>query len=92
MFQALAFAAGNAITFEVMGPENPLAATLFSLMVAMVNLPITYMGFVDGWAYTGWGWQGSVVMDAGVSLLVCGLLAVVLMRMRRRGLMGAVRV
>ncbi len=91
VFQALAFAAGNAITFEVMGPENPLAATLFSLMVAMVNLPITYMGFADGWAYTGWGWRGSVVMDAGVSLAVCGVLAGVLVGLRRRGMLGPVR-
>ena len=84
VFQALAFAAANAITFEVMGPKNPLAATLFSLMVAMANLPITYMGFADGWAYTGWGWRGSLLMDAGVSLVFCGGLAMALASMRRR--------
>jgi PAT family beta-lactamase induction signal transducer AmpG len=35
LFQALAFAASNAITFEVIGPDNPLAATLFILLVAV---------------------------------------------------------
>ena len=51
LFQALAFAASNAITFETMGQGNPLAATQFSLLVAATNLPIIYMGFVDGAAY-----------------------------------------
>ncbi len=84
VFQALAFAAANAITFEVIGPGNPLAATLFSLLVAMVNLPITYMGFADGWGYTWRGWTGSVMVDAGVSLAVCGVLWVWLVGVRQR--------
>ena len=48
LFQALAFATANAITFEVIGPDNPFAATLFTVLLAASNLPITYMQFLDG--------------------------------------------
>lgn len=83
-FQALAFAAGNAINFAVIGPGNPLAATIFSLLVAATNLPIIYMGFVDGRAYTRGGFRGSLLTDAGVSIAVCLLLGVVLRCLTRR--------
>ncbi len=75
LFQALAFATANAISFETIGRGNPVAATQFSVLIAAVNLPITYMGFVDGRAYTAGGVRGSFALDAGVSLAVCLLLA-----------------
>jgi PAT family beta-lactamase induction signal transducer AmpG len=73
-FQSLAFAAGNAIIFETIGPANPLAATQFSLLSAAVNLPIIYMGFVDGHAYAWRGAAGSFLADAFIGLAVCLLL------------------
>ncbi len=84
LFQALAFAAGNAITFETMGQNNPLAATQFSLLVAASNLPITYMGFIDGAAYKWRAVAGSFAVDAGISIVVCLLLAWGLSIIRRR--------
>ena len=84
VFQALAFSAANAITFEVIGPGNPLAATLFALLIAATNLPIIYMGFIDGRAYTAGGFAGSIVADAGISIAVCALLAFVLAGVHRR--------
>lgn len=48
LFQALAFAASSAITFEVIGTGNPLAATLYTLLVSATNLPVTYMQYLDG--------------------------------------------
>lgn len=84
IFQALAFAAANAITFETIGPGNPLAATLFSFLIAMTNLPIIYMGIIDGHAYTWRGVTGSLLVDAGISIAVCLLLAVVLASLSRR--------
>ncbi len=74
LLQALGFATVNAIAFEAIGPGNPMAATLFSLLISMANLPITYMGFVDGRAYTWGGVRGSFAVDAGVSVAVCLLL------------------
>ncbi len=69
LFQALAIAAATAIIFETIGPKNPLAATLFSLLIAAGNFSITYMGFVDARAYTWRGLTGSLVTDALVSAM-----------------------
>lgn len=75
LFQALSFAAGNAITFEVIGPGNPLAATLFTLLMAATNFPIFYMGIIDGHGYDWKGITGSFLADAFVSIAVCLLLS-----------------
>ena len=85
MFQALSFATGNAITFEVIGPGNPLAATLFTLLMAAANLPIFYMGIIDGHGYDWNGITGSFVTDASISIAVCICLSWILPRWRRRG-------
>ncbi len=84
IFQALAFSVANALTFEVIGPENPAAANLFSLLIAATNLPILYMGFVDGRAYAQGGVVGSFLTDGGISLAVCLLLGLLLVRLARQ--------
>ncbi len=88
-FQALAFAAAFAISFAVIGPGNPLTVPIFSLLVAATNLPIVYMGFMDGRGYTLGGVRGALCTDAGVSLAVY-LLPAGLLRARavRSGLLG----
>lgn len=83
LFQALAFATGNAITFETIGPGNPLAATLFTLLMAAANFPIFYMGVIDGHGYDWRGISGSFTADACISIAVCLLLSWVLPRWRR---------
>jgi len=80
LFQALAFATANAIAFEVIGPDNPFAATLFTLLLAASNLPITYMQYVDGLGYNWRGITGSLVTDAAISVLACLVLAWVITR------------
>jgi PAT family beta-lactamase induction signal transducer AmpG len=80
LFQALAFATANAIAFEVIGPDNPFAATLFTVLLAANNLPITYMQFFDGKGYDWHGLTGSIVTDAGVSIVACLALAWMLFR------------
>ena len=80
IFQALAFTAAFGIAFQIIGPGNPLAATLFTLLIASMNLPIIYNGILDGWGYDRGGLVGSFVMDAGLRLAACILLAVGLRR------------
>jgi PAT family beta-lactamase induction signal transducer AmpG len=82
LFQALAFATSNAIAFEVIGPDNPFAATLFTVLLAATNLPITYMQFLDGRGYDWHGLAGSIVMDACVSITACLFLAWMINRWR----------
>lgn len=78
IFQAMAFTVANAIAFQIIGPENPLAATLFTLLIAAMNFPIWYMGNFDGWGYDRGGLFGSFAVDAGLSITACLLLAIVL--------------
>lgn len=80
IFQALAFAATYAISFEVIGPGNPLAATTFSILNSAVALPVIYMGYLDGSGYDWRGITGSFVVDAGLGLAACLFLAVALRR------------
>lgn len=75
LFQALAFSASNAINFEVIGPNNPLAATLFTLLISATNFPIVYMQFMDGRGYDRGGLTGTYLTDACLSIAACALLA-----------------
>jgi len=83
LLQALSFSAGNAITFEVIGPNNPFAATLFTLLVSVANLPLSYMQFFDGRGYDRGGLTGCYITDAGMSIAACIFLAWLLSRWRR---------
>ncbi|MDA8350768.1 MAG: hypothetical protein M0038_18575, partial [Pseudomonadota bacterium] len=51
-----------------------------TVLIAAINLPIVYSGMLDGWGYDRGGLVGSFVMDAGVRLASCILLAIVLRR------------
>ena len=86
VFQSLAITTAIAITFETIGHRNPLAATTFSVIVSVLNIPNTYMVVVDGWGYAWRGVDGSLLIDAGASLAMCGLLSLLLgyLSMRRR--------
>ncbi len=82
LFQAMAFSTSNAITFEVIGPKNPLAATLFTLLLSASNLPVTYMQYLDGRGYNRGGLVGCLLTDACLSIAACSFLAWVLSRWR----------
>jgi MFS transporter, PAT family, beta-lactamase induction signal transducer AmpG len=91
IFQALAFTASTAITFDTIGRDNPLAATIYCLLTSAFNVPVTYMLFVDGAGYAQHGLAGSYAADAGVSLAACVLLAAMLIWQRgARGMLATV--
>ena len=83
IFQAAAFATGFAVIYEVIGPGNPLAATIFALLTASMNLPINYMEVIDGHGFDRHGVTGAFLADALVSGAVCVLLWFVLFRVLR---------
>jgi PAT family beta-lactamase induction signal transducer AmpG len=85
VFQALAFTGAVAICLETIGKDNPLAATQFSLLSGATALPIVYMGVIDGRAYSWHGVSGEYAADAGISLVVCAMLAGLLLWLRRKG-------
>lgn len=82
IFQSLALTGSFAITFETIGPDNPLAATTFAVLGAATNFPIDYMTALDGRAFDWHGLAGSYLVDAGVGITCCLLLAAMLWRLR----------
>jgi PAT family beta-lactamase induction signal transducer AmpG len=86
VFQSAAITTSIAIAFETIGHRNPLAATTFRVIVSVLNIPNTYMVVVDGWGYAWRGVEGSLLVDAGASLVASALLALLLgyLSIRRR--------
>jgi PAT family beta-lactamase induction signal transducer AmpG len=78
LFQALSFAIQIGIVFDVIGPDNPLAATTFSFLTAATNIPVAYLIFIDGHAYSVGGIVGMLLTDAAIGILACTLAAILL--------------
>jgi PAT family beta-lactamase induction signal transducer AmpG len=94
--QALSFTAAVAICFEVIGRNNPLAATQFGLLTAVTVVPILYMGKLDGRTY-GLHWTGhaslqgmtmTMLIDGGLSLLACAVMLAVMRWLAGRTALG----
>jgi MFS transporter, PAT family, beta-lactamase induction signal transducer AmpG len=85
-FQSLAITCSIAICFETLGQNNPLAATNFAIFSAAYNLPITYMLVVDGWGYGRAGVTGAFATDAGVGVVACIAMGLMLLAVNRRRL------
>ncbi|HEU5352575.1 MAG TPA: MFS transporter [Terracidiphilus sp.] len=80
IFQSLALTTATGIIFQVIGPDNPLAATTFTVLTSVMIVPIFYMGIMDGWSYDSGGLVGCYAVDAGLGLAACLLLAYALRR------------
>lgn len=83
IFQAAAFATAYAIIFQVIGKDNPLAATIFAVLTNFMNLPIVYMEVIDGKGFDWHGVSGAFAADALVSGGVCILLWIILFHVLR---------
>ena len=80
LFQAVAYAIQIAITFDAIGPHNPLAATTFAFLIAATNIPVAYMMIADGHAYAVAGVAGSLTVDASIGIVACLLAGILLTR------------
>jgi PAT family beta-lactamase induction signal transducer AmpG len=80
-FAAFANATQTGLEFETIGQDNPLAATTFTFLAAATQVPVTYMLFLDGRAYTRSGIAGSFALDAGLGILACIAFAFLLPRL-----------
>lgn len=79
-FQGVNYTAYSSLSFEIVGPGNPLASTQMALLSAAANVPITYMTAVDGHFHTGYGVTGMLLVDALSSIVVGTILLAVLSR------------
>jgi MFS transporter, PAT family, beta-lactamase induction signal transducer AmpG len=84
LFASAALAVATAIIFDTIGKNNPLAATQFAVLNAALLIPPTYMQELDGIGYGWGGLTGNLLMDAVLSLVTCGILALGLSVVRRR--------
>lgn len=84
LFQAAGFAVGFAVILVEMGDNNPLAATFFAVINAAQMLPLVYMETIDGQAYGLGKTTGAYLADAGLSLIACTGLAVLMWVLARR--------
>jgi MFS transporter, PAT family, beta-lactamase induction signal transducer AmpG len=87
-FQGINYAAFGALQFEIVGPNNPLAATQMALLAAALNVPITYMTAVDGHFHTAHGLTGMLAVDAGTSIAIGSVLLLVFHALSRRQTSG----
>lgn len=71
VFQAAAFAVINAAALLSIAKNSPIASTQFAVISAASIVPIAYMQYLDGKGYDLGGLGGSLLMDAGLSLLAC---------------------
>ena len=83
VFQSAAFAVAYAIILLSIPKDSPIASTQWALLSAAMVIPITYMQLLDGKAYDLGRLPGSFVMDAGMSLVACTVMAVVFGRFWR---------
>src|SRR3984957_8892000 len=81
LFQTISYTGTVALTFEAIGQNNPLAATTFTFLIAATNVPVAYMLYLDGRAYSFGGVRGSFAADALISIVVCVLLGWFLTRL-----------
>lgn len=91
VFQSLAITCSVAVIFEIIGQSNPLAATAFNLLSSAYNLPITYMLIIDGWGYGTGGVTGAFLVDAGLGIMACLLLGLLLFAIGRREVAATLR-
>jgi MFS transporter, PAT family, beta-lactamase induction signal transducer AmpG len=81
LFQTIAYCIQIGIVFETIGQNNPLAATTYAFLAAATNIPVTYMMVADGHGYARGGVAGSLAVDAGIGIITCLLLGLLLYRL-----------
>jgi PAT family beta-lactamase induction signal transducer AmpG len=84
LLQSCAITACTAITFDVIGRDNPLASTTFCFLGSMYGLPLSYMLYVDGIGYSRHAAAGAFATDALCGILASLLLGVLLFSLARR--------
>jgi PAT family beta-lactamase induction signal transducer AmpG len=79
--QGMNYTAFSALSLEIVGPGNPLAATQMGLLAASANLPISYMTALEGHVYAASGLRGMLALDGSMSLVAGTILLVVVHKM-----------
>lgn len=70
MMAGVNYTATSALVFEIVGRDNPLSATQYSVCIAAANLAITSAVYMDGVGAGHSGVKGSLTVDALLSLVI----------------------
>jgi predicted MFS family arabinose efflux permease len=79
MTEGLCWARSTALIVEIVGVETRDASTLYSVLNAIVTIPLLCMIRLDGFGFSRFGTHGLLWTDAGANLLVFGVVAVIFM-------------
>lgn len=77
--EGLCWARGTALMVEIVGVDTRDASTLYSVLNAIVAIPLLCMIRLDGLGYSRFGTHGLLWIDAGANLLVFGVVVVIFM-------------
>lgn len=86
----VAYAAFNALGFQLVGQESPVASTQLGLFAAATNFAIVYMTWADGLGYKHWGVRGLLLTDSLASMITAILLLSLLGKRLKRKKAGQV--
>ncbi len=77
----VAYAAFNALGFQLVGQKSPVASTQLGLFAAATNAAITYMTWADGLGYKHFGVHGLLLVD-GLAGMTSGVILLALLGTR----------
>ena len=69
MLAGVNYAAASAVAFDIMGIQNPLAATQYAMLMAACNVAISTVLWGDSRGYRAHGAKGALIADAAFSLI-----------------------
>ncbi|HEY1092129.1 MAG TPA: MFS transporter, partial [Burkholderiaceae bacterium] len=82
LFQGFSYAGYTAVVLEVIGSK--MAATKFSLLASLANMPVAYVTLVDGHAQEAWGSRGMLLTEAALGVVGIAVFVAVVRGTRRR--------
>jgi PAT family beta-lactamase induction signal transducer AmpG len=74
------YAAASAVAFDIMGIQNPLAATQYAMLMAASNVAISTVIWGDSRGYKAHGATGLLLTDAAFSLITGSIMLTVIKR------------
>jgi hypothetical protein len=77
MTEGLCWARSTALIVEIVGVETRDASTLYSVLNAIVTIPLLYMIRFDGFGFSRFGTHGLLWTDAAANLLMFAIVAAV---------------
>jgi hypothetical protein len=72
------YAAASAVAFDIMGIDNPLAATQYAMLMAACNVAISTVIWGDSRGYKLHGATGALLTDAAFSLITGSIMLLVI--------------